>query len=102
MAAKRMTKAEPGPPRRLQALEGSPLDTSRAVAEGLRVLLVEDSEEDAGLALRELKRAAIRCESRRVQTEADFRRELKAFQPHVILSDFNVPGFGGMAALAVW
>jgi PAS domain S-box-containing protein/diguanylate cyclase (GGDEF)-like protein len=66
------------------------------------VLLVEDSEQDAELIVRELKRAALDCECRRVQTPADFERELKAFRPHVILSDFSLPAFSGLAALGLW
>ena len=88
--------------RRLQALKGPALEVSRAAVRGLRVLLVEDSERDAELILGELKRAAVEFESRRVQTEAGFTRELEAFRPHVILSDFTMPGFSGMAALGIW
>ena len=68
----------------------------------LKVLLVEDSEADAQLLLRELERAALRCESRRVQTAAELERELKAFRPHILLSDFAMPQFNGMAALELW
>jgi diguanylate cyclase (GGDEF)-like protein/PAS domain S-box-containing protein len=56
---------------------------------------------DAELALRELKRAGIPCNSRRVDTEPDFRQQLSEFQPEVILSDFSMPQFNGMAALAI-
>ncbi len=71
------------------------------MGEGLRVLLVEDVEDDAFLATRELKRAGLVVDSRRVEREADFRRELGEFQPHVILSDFNMPQFDGMHALVI-
>jgi diguanylate cyclase (GGDEF)-like protein len=66
-----------------------------------RVLIVEDLETDADLALRELKRAGMRCVGRRVDTEPDFRRALAEFQPHVILSDFSMPRFDGMEACAI-
>ena len=65
----------------------------------LKVLLVEDSEADAALALRALERAGLRCEGLRVETPADFRRELAAFAPKIILSDFSMPRFDGLAAL---
>ena len=67
----------------------------------LKVLLVEDSAFDAELALRELKRAGLACEGLRVDTEPDFVQALGAFAPQVILSDFSMPRFDGMAALAL-
>ena len=88
--------------RRLQAAKGRPAESARATARALRILLVEDSERDAELVLGELKRGAIEFENRRVQTEADFAHELNAFRPHLILSDFSLPGFSGMAALRIW
>src|SRR5216684_4188778 len=71
------------------------------MGEGLRVLMVEDVEDDAFLVARELKRAGLVVDSRRVDREADFRRELGEFRPHVILSDFNMPQFDGMHALVI-
>ena len=71
------------------------------MGEGLRVLLVEDVEDDAFFATRELKRAGLVVDSRRVECEADFRRELGEFRPDVILSDFNMPQFDGMHALVI-
>jgi diguanylate cyclase (GGDEF)-like protein len=62
---------------------------------------VEDVEDDAFLVARELKRAGLVVDSRRVDREADFRRELGEFRPHVILSDFNMPQFDGMHALVI-
>src|SRR5258708_7785009 len=71
------------------------------MSERLKILLVEDSEPDAELVLRELRHATLEHESRRVDTQADFERELKAFRPDVILSDFSMPRFSGMEALAI-
>ncbi|HEV8304399.1 MAG TPA: response regulator [Gemmatimonadales bacterium] len=67
----------------------------------LRVLLLEDRDSDAALAARELKRAELECETRLVQTEEAFRRELRAFTPDIVLADYSIPGFGGMAALEI-
>ena len=36
-----------------------------------------------------------------VHTEDAFLRELESFAPHIILSDFSMPAFDGMAALAI-
>lgn len=66
-----------------------------------RILMVEDVAADAELLLKELRRGGINCEPRRVETAADFQRELEQFQPHVILSDFSMPKFDGMEALAI-
>src|SRR4051812_38627005 len=63
--------------------------------------MVEDVEVDAELAILELKRAGMRCVGRRVDTEDDFRRELRDFHPQVILSDFSMPRFDGMEAFAI-
>ena len=66
-----------------------------------RILMVEDVATDAELMLRELKRAGIDCDARRVEIAVEYRRELEEFQPHVILSDFSMPGFDGMEALRI-
>src|SRR2546428_8500667 len=71
------------------------------MTEPLRILLAEDSESDAELIQRELKRGGLDLQSRRVQTEADFRRELDEFQPHLVISDFSMPQFSGPRALAI-
>ena len=70
-------------------------------SERVRVLLAEDVASDAELEVRELKRAGMRVEHRLVESEAQFRLELERFSPHVILSDFSMPHFDGMAALAL-
>ena len=69
--------------------------------ERIRVLLIEDVAADVELEMHELKRFGLRCEGRCVETEADFRRQLDEFRPHVILSDFSMPHFDGMTALAI-
>jgi len=71
------------------------------MTEPVRILLVEDVERDAELALYELKRAGLVFQSRRVETESDFRRELSDFKPDVVVSDFSLPRFSGRAALAI-
>ncbi|MBK8064737.1 MAG: response regulator [Betaproteobacteria bacterium] len=67
----------------------------------VRVLLVEDVPTDAELATRELRRAGLRVESRIADQEAAFRLALVEFLPDLILSDFSMPGFDGMSALAL-
>ena len=67
----------------------------------IRILLTEDVASDAELELRELKRAGMRVEHRIADTEPEFRRALLDFKPDVILSDFSMPQFDGMSALAI-
>ena len=67
----------------------------------VRVLITEDSAVDAGLELRELKRAGLAVQERVADSERSFIAALREFAPDVILSDFSMPGFDGMAALAL-
>ena len=66
----------------------------------IRILMVEDNEADAELEVRELKRAGLRIDYRLADTEATCRGEIGRFRPQVILSDFAMPHFDGMSALA--
>jgi PAS domain S-box-containing protein len=65
----------------------------------LRVLIVEDSEDDCQLVLRELRRGGFRPESLRVQTDAGFRAALSNKEWDIVLSDFSLPGYNGQAAI---
>jgi PAS domain S-box-containing protein len=75
-----------------------------SVVETLRVLLVEDSENDAMLLLRELRRGGYQPLSQRVCTPEDMQKALGAaaardepFQ--VVISDFYMPRFSAPEAL---
>jgi PAS domain S-box-containing protein len=67
----------------------------------VRVVLAEDVPSDGELALRELKRAGLRVRHLLADTEQAFEKALREFVPDIILSDFSMPGFDGMAALAM-
>ncbi|OAI52085.1 hypothetical protein AYO46_06485 [Betaproteobacteria bacterium SCGC AG-212-J23] len=67
----------------------------------IRVLLTEDVAADAELEVRELKRAGLRVAHRIADTEQSFTAALRDFVPDVILSDFSMPNFDGMSALAL-
>jgi len=71
------------------------------MTERFRILLVEDVADDAELALVELGRAGLHVDQRIVDGEKSFVDALREFAPDVILSDFSMPGFDGMAALAL-
>jgi diguanylate cyclase (GGDEF)-like protein len=75
--------------------------TASATAPTIRVLLTEDVAADAELEVRELRRAGLRFAHRVVDSEQSFTAALREFAPDVILSDFSMPGFDGMAALAL-
>jgi two-component system, NarL family, sensor histidine kinase UhpB len=68
---------------------------------GLRILIVEDLASDAELMAFELRQANLPFSIRRVENEADFLREVAQFHPHLILSDYHLPNFNGLAALAL-
>lgn len=66
----------------------------------IRMLVLEDDAAAAESSFRMLQHAGIDCSFERVESEAEFRQAL-AHAPDVILSDSNVPGFDGLAALAI-
>ncbi len=66
----------------------------------MRILFVEDVPTEVSLAVRQFARHNVPCEWRRVETEADLREQIAAFQPHVVLSDFSMPHLDGWTALA--
>lgn len=64
----------------------------------LKVLHIEDSEEDHALVAVHLQRAGIEADMRRISTEAELSDAL--FEDwDLILCDYNLPGYSGMAAL---
>jgi len=67
--------------------------------EQVRVLMVEDDENDAVLVRRELDRLSPRPEVQHVRTEPAFVAALQGLAPHAILCDHNIPGFSGWRAL---
>ena len=67
----------------------------------IRLLLAEDNPVDAGLELRQFQRAGIAVDHRVTDSEEAFVLALREFSPQVILSDFSMPQFDGMRALAL-
>ena len=65
----------------------------------LRVLLVEDSENDALLLLRQLKRGGYEPSSRRVDTAGEMEAALEDQAWDLVISDHNMPAFNSLAAL---
>jgi DNA-binding NtrC family response regulator len=75
-------------------LERLPLPAGR-----LRILHVEDSEDDHALTVLQLSRAGLRADFRRVDDLQAFEAAL-AEPWDAILSDYNLPGFTGLDVLA--
>ncbi len=69
--------------------------------DALRILLVEDSADDAELILAELQGRGMAIESRRVDTEVAMRQALAESRWDLVISDFNLPRFNAAAALSV-
>lgn len=67
----------------------------------VRVLLVEDSPEDAELITGQLEDAGYRFTAERVEDEAGLSRALDELEPELILSDLSLPGYSGHQALAM-
>ena len=66
----------------------------------LRVLIVEDQEADAQLMLRELRQHGYDLEYERVETRPGMEQALARQGWDIILSDYNLPHFNAMNALA--
>lgn len=67
----------------------------------LRLLFVEDVAADAELAERALRKEGVTFCGARVETEVDFLKALGEFRPHAVISDYAMPRFDGMRALAL-
>ncbi|MFW6138103.1 MAG: response regulator, partial [Spirochaetota bacterium] len=67
----------------------------------LRILILEDVAADAELMEHELRKENLAFSSRQVDTKKAFLRELKNFKPDVVLSDYKLSQFDGMAALTL-
>ena len=67
----------------------------------LRVLIVEDSEVDALLLIRELRHGDYEVEFERVDAEAELIAALARKSFDMILSDYTLPGFSGLEALRI-
>src|SRR5689334_3857742 len=68
----------------------------------LRILLVEDSEDDAELLLVELRRGGYAPVARRVASAEEMKSALEEEPYDFVISDYVMPGFGGLEALALF
>lgn len=64
-----------------------------------RILLVDDSDDDAELVAIELAQAGIDADLRCVDSEVLLLDALAKFAPQLVLSDMRMPGFSGLRAI---
>lgn len=67
----------------------------------LRVLFIEDSEDDKTLLVREMERGGYRVNSERVDTESALRTALREQSWDLVITDYNMPHFNAPGVLAV-
>jgi PAS domain S-box-containing protein len=67
----------------------------------LRVLMVEDSEDDVLLAIREIKKGGYDPLYERVENAGAMRKALEKGSWDIILCDYQMPQFNGLAAIAL-
>ena len=65
----------------------------------LRVLYLEDNSDDFMLVQRELLKAGWSLSIQQVDNEHDFTRNIRDGTWDIVLADYNLPGYSGMAAL---
>jgi hypothetical protein len=71
------------------------------LAKPLNALIVEDSERDAALLVRELRRGGYDVTCERVDTEPAMRAAIERQSWDIVLSDYSMPKFSALAALAL-
>ncbi len=71
------------------------------MSQPLKVLLIEDSEDDAQLVILELRRGGFKPEYVRVETAPELREALGQQKWDVVLSDYNLPEFDVQSGLAI-
>jgi two-component system cell cycle sensor histidine kinase/response regulator CckA len=71
------------------------------MTDAVRVLLVEDIPTDAELVKREIRRVLPSCSFQCTDNRDEFIEALADFQPDLIVSDYRLPRFDGLAALTL-
>jgi len=69
------------------------------MSEIIKILIAEDTPADAELCEREVRKILKSCQFQVVDERQAYVTALSEFQPDLILSDYSMPGFDGMAAL---
>lgn len=67
----------------------------------IKILLLEDDENDAEIARHILQKANPAYEFKHVVTREDYETAIKSYQPAIVISDNNLPQFDGTEALRI-
>jgi len=74
---------------------------TRTRGKTVRILILEDSEFDAELIIRELRKADLDFVWQRVQAREEYRQALTSYLPDLILVDYRLPDFDGGQAIVM-
>lgn len=66
----------------------------------LKILILEDHTDDVELMLLELDKSSLDYEYQHVSDKEAFQQALEHYKPDLVLSDYNIPGYDGLEALA--
>jgi PAS domain S-box-containing protein len=83
----------------VKSLRGRKLE--EGVMKVLRILIIEDSESDADLIIRQLTKGGYMVDHERVETEGEMSAALDLMTWDIIISDYKLPQFHAPAALAL-
>jgi PAS domain S-box-containing protein len=71
------------------------------MSEPIKILILEDVPSDAELMQRELRKAGLQFNAVMTDTRKGFVEQLEKFHPDIILADYQLPSFDGLAALDI-
>jgi DNA-binding NtrC family response regulator len=67
----------------------------------IKILILEDDENDVDLLQRELKKSGLNYSTEHVHTKEGYETMLDYFKPDIILSDYALPSFDGVSAFHI-
>src|ERR1035438_5949927 len=67
----------------------------------LKILILEDNQNDVDLLHRELNKSGLNFTSRIVQTREEYENALENFGPDIILADYSLPAFDAVTAFRI-
>lgn len=67
----------------------------------IKILIIEDNIDDAGLIVRQLQKSGMSFTSEVVETRKVFEKSLELFNPDIVLSDYSLPAFDAVTAFEI-